>query len=304
MASSLQRFKVNAGRFVTEARMLHSATAKLTLVVEGEADFRFFRQWLAEESARLEKVDGKDRVIDIWHEARKRRFENLVCLTDLDYDQIVGNTPIKDDRFVYISLAPDEPNAFVECNDLESALVRSKAFEKLLAQRLRGTPLYEQFEVAVRSLRDLLRTAATEVGAFRAADQAYVRGRRIAPIGDFDISAETGWFDASEVKVSRERLEAALRRSSRAGSTAIDAVCRHADELATKYSDGWQLCRGHDLTTMLAMHLTAISNRRIPVQEVERELRLSFEGTMLKDTQFGARMLKLQESLGRIIIRV
>lgn len=60
--SSLQRAAVDPGRILSEAKMIHGASKRCMVVVEGDADYRFFGQWIDRDAACLKAVKGKTAV--------------------------------------------------------------------------------------------------------------------------------------------------------------------------------------------------------------------------------------------------
>jgi hypothetical protein len=297
--STLRRHQFDAGRVVANAKMIFSSSQRHTLVVEGESDYRLLKNWLDDRNARLENVNGKDNVKAVWEKTKERGFKPLHCLADLDYDLIANTRPILDPQFVYVSMDDGQPSEEVECNDLESALIRSSALSKVMAQKYRGQELYgEKFQDRIDRLRESLRVASRNVGAFRAADMRYVKRYGRSPIGgDFPICDV--FFDQTLVTVDVEALSDSLLRSSRLSRSAMEEVVDNALALLATFDRGWQLCRGHDLTTMLALHLTAVGARNTTWREVEEDLRMACELDMLKKTRFGQRLMQIGTSAGR-----
>lgn len=297
--STLRAFAVNPGRIVRQAQMIFSSKQKYTFVVEGEADYRLLRQWLVEKNARIEKVDGKDNVKDVWGESARQKVTKIVCVADVDYDCVINATQINDDRFVYVSTGPSTNAGDVESIDIESTLIRSGSFFKLMSNKYRGADLYDtDFSDRVNELREKLRKASANLGAFRAADMAYMKTHGKSPIGgDFPVTEDI--FDAAGIQVSVEKIKTMLSRSSRVGGHAMEEVIEHAERLRNQYGDGWQLCRGHDLTEMLGLHLSSYMCRNVSSREVEEDLRLACELSLLKGTRFGAHLIRLEEKVGK-----
>lgn|GEM_PF-704603 len=302
--SSLRGYQCNPARVVQKAKMIFSASGRHTFVVEGDTDFRLYRQWLVDDNACLENVNNKSQVKDVWKEAKRRGLNSIHCLADLDYDLVVNNMPILDAQFVYVSMRDGETSSDVECNDLESVLIRSHALSKVMAQKYRGSDLYgDEFTSRVSDLRERLRIASRNVGAFRAADQKYWRLHNRSPIGD-NFNIEDTFFNAEKLDVDVSKLTQVLRRSSRQGINAMDEVIETAEKYIRDFSDGWQLSRGHDLTSMLAQHLAHLLNRRvISSRDVEEDLRMACELEMVKETQFGAKLMKIGEAAGKPFLK-
>lgn len=300
--STLRRHQCDAGRIVKNAMMIFASSQKHTLVVEGEADLRLLKNWLNEKYARLETVNGKDNVKEVWRKAKAMRITLLHCLADLDYDLVAEYNPIIDDQFVYVSMEGGQHPHDVECNDLESALIRSNAFRKVMAQKYRHKDLAEgDFQSHVNSLREKLRVASRNIGAFRAADLRYRRLNNSSPIGgNFNITDV--FFDRVTLRVDTDALAQSLLRSSRTSLMAMEEVVETARHLLSKFDSGWQLCRGHDLTEMLGMYFSDQLGRNVSTREVEEDLRMACELETLYQTHFGKRLQAIGNDLGKPLL--
>jgi hypothetical protein len=89
-----------------------------TIVVEGETDYRLFRQWLIERNARIENVDGKSNVKEIWRKAKERRFISIHCIADLDFDLV-----LKDNQLPFNSTNNPFTSIVVPMMEQEGALL-------------------------------------------------------------------------------------------------------------------------------------------------------------------------------------
>lgn len=301
--STLRKYQSNPSSLLNNAKMLFDNKGLQTIVVEGESDYRLLRQWLVDENARLENVNGKPNVKEIWLKAKERRFMAVHCIADLDYDIVLKDDPIIDEQFIYVSMLEGSNDNDIECNDLESALIRSRALSKVMSQKYRGAALYENFEERIYDLREKLRVSSLKIGAFRAANQQLWLSKRISAIdGEFRISEE--FFDADNFQINGEKLASFVRNSSSLKGYAIEEMISKASQLELKYTAGWQLCRGHDLTELLALHVTNIVERRVSSREIEEDLRMACELEMLSNTRFGSRLLKIGSVSGRPLLKV
>ena len=203
--------------------------------------------------------------------------------------------------FIYVSIKEGNSESDIECNDLESALIRSHSLTKVMSQKYRGLDLYQDFEVRIEKLREQLRIAARNLGAYRAADQLLFLTRKISAIGgNFAINED--FYDSINVSVDSEKLSSLLRRGSNFSGYGIEEVISNATKLSNKYATGWQLCRGHDLTEMLALHVSNLVKRNVTVREIEEDLRMACELEMINSTRFGARLLNIGKVNGRPLL--
>jgi hypothetical protein len=299
MATRLCNSLGDPTRAVSAAKM----RSQITFFVEGTNDIRFFRQWLNEENGRIERASTKKFVKSVFKEAVRmpKCKEKVVCIADLDYELFQGTKPIVDSHFIYVSFQPAFEGSEVESNDIEGTLIRSRAFDKLMLQ------LVEEKDVdspdlpkQVTVLREKLRACAAAIGSYRAADQRAYFKTGSSPIdGNFEI--RDTFFSPSELAVDRACIRKLLAQSAGNRKSAMNEALDDADHLYAKYGGGWQLCRGHDLTEILATHLTAIGRRENPAT-IESKLRIAFEGEMIKGTKFGAQIRALEEELGRNLL--
>ena len=97
----------------------------------------------------------------------------MICLVDLDYDQLLGRELVGHERFIYVSARSLEEEA--EANDLEGVLVRSDALRKLFYEKLPEKILDEQEDLVtyLKQQREALRKAASQIGSYRAAAQFF-----------------------------------------------------------------------------------------------------------------------------------
>ena len=58
----------------------------------------------------------------------------------------------------------------------------------------------------------------------------------------------------------------------------------------------WNLCRGHDLSKLLALHVNALGRENLSQADVESLLCASFEATMVQQAQFGQCFMELEKT--------
>ena len=80
MSSSIKKYQCQPNILLNIAKMRFDNDGMQTIVVEGETDYRLFRQWLIDRNARIENVDGKSNVKEIWRKAKERKFISIHCI--------------------------------------------------------------------------------------------------------------------------------------------------------------------------------------------------------------------------------
>ena len=78
-----------------------------------------------------------------------------------------------------------------------------------------------------------------------------------------------------------------------------DWMVNRAQQLFAEYGSGWNLCREHDLSKLLALHLNALGRENLSQADAESLLRASFETAMVQHTQFGQCFMELEKNYAR-----
>jgi hypothetical protein len=272
----------------TTAQTIKMSKGQFYILVEGETDYKLLRNLLPEQVV-IRSMKKRDAVFEVRSRLEPHKATNFVCLVDADYDPVLKRCRT-DQGLVYVSL---EDQLGGSCIDLESAIMRTGALRKVCVEMAgagvddAGGPnaLTERTRAAVRA-------AAAQLGAWRAALQMrYHEGRACSSLRGLESASELSKFvDSGSLTVDRRRLLGVMANLlSLRGE--FEEVERTAQALLRGFGDGWLLCRGHDLTTLLAFHWSHLGKRTVPPAEVESKLRLAFEAAMLGETAFGRALL-------------
>ena len=259
---------------------------KYFVLVEGQSDKDFLGPRTAGR-VHIEQLNGREEVERACDDLRRHDCKDFVALLDADFDEAVGiNRSMPCVVYVSISDQPTESTI-----DLESTLVRTRALSQvcgeLLEQRIQtlGGPA-----AFTETIRESLRGAAAEVGAFRAAVMSiFAEQRRIQGIGELLNSDWEVIVDLDTGHVIREGLEQVMTSRVKNVEKYIDVQAR-ARDFRMNYGHGWLLCRGHDMTQLLALRLSRLSGREISQRAVETMLSDRFNGDVFKETAFGQRL--------------
>jgi hypothetical protein len=256
------------------------------LLVEGRTDHLFLRRHV-DYRVGIECLGGRAEVSDACRTLEQTGANNFLGLIDADFDHVVG-LATSCSRLVYVSLAETESESTI---DLESTLIRTRALRQVcgeaLGNRIRelGGPL--KFS---NTVRESLRVAVAAVGAFRAAVMSVFAERRvIQPIGELSDEEWTVFVEARTGTLDRPSLESVMQSRVRNVLTFPEVRQRARDYEAT-WGSGWLLCRGHDLTQLLAIRLSNLCGRLIEAVEVEAMLRNAYAGKLDEETAFGRRL--------------
>lgn len=257
------------------------------VIVEGETELRLLQNVL--DGVHVKPAGDRDEVIRAVDTLLKRDSTNFLALIDADYKAALGRLEFSDKRTVYVSIDPNPINSQI---DLESALFCSEALTKVCNEYLGSTfsSPAEGHQFAHR-IREGIRKICAAVGAYRAARELhYYAGVRMGKIGDLERSTWNRFCNLDELELNQRRLQHCIEERI-ASPLHFRNLKKGADAILSEHGAGWLLCRGHDITELLAAHFSNLLPRRVERPEVERSLRLAFEKTMLPDVAFGRALL-------------
>lgn len=294
--ATLKSLAKNPNYVADNALLIYKSHNKLTLVLEGKSDRRFWLKFLNSEYCRVDDAGEKDAVIETAEIIRGRHKGGsgplyAQCFVDLDYDHLIGIADVRDGTLIYIDLHFDH-----NCSrDLEIVLIRSRSFYSLLLQ--------EDLESETERIRDRLSSEGKKIGALRLLERQEAQKSNY-PFGSMKDLPWSIFFNPTTLDVDIRALAFSLCKSSGTDYLERNRLIARAEEILESGMDAWQLCRGHDLTFMLSEHLTAKGHRNFSVSEVERSLRLGFDKESFVQTTFGRAVIDWGESHERDLLNV
>lgn len=271
--SSLKRFKRNPVYLLSTAIQMYRSKGIITLVVEGYNDKNFISQWDCRK-VRFEGFEGKPFVLHAYAEylknpASRQSGHVAIFLADLDYDVVAGNSVISKDNFIYNSHC--KKGGGVHYNDMECYLVNTRALNKILSNlSLDNDPN------TTSSIRDKLELASRKIGRYRAADEIIQKKLSLRSSVLNGASLET-FFNAEELIFDEECFLKSMPSWSK-NNLYIPELIEEADSVDRSFPSKWSLSRGHDVTEMLALHLTYLVKKfEVRQPRVEELLRVGCE---------------------------
>ena len=275
-----------AERLSRVTALISMSPRKRFVVVEGESELDLLKPHICGR-AQIENVNGRPNVQKAWRILDSRGTKNFLAMVDADFDEVVGRNRAAS-RLVYVSVADNRGDSAI---DLEAALIRTRALQDL-CETVIGEPLI-RLGGPVRyteQLREATRKAAVAVGAFRAAVMdVFEDCGSIQGIGELTgdewstvVNADTGALD-------RQALEDVVKSRVQNVLTYPD-VRQRANDFETNEGTGWLLCRGHDMTEILALRFSRLTGGHVTRADVEKVLCSDYRGNLLTETAFGAKL--------------
>lgn len=281
--SSLRKYQKDPNHLLNNALNMFRSKRIRTVVVEGACDKRFLSQWIPAGAAiRFDGLDGKLLVELAYRNSRLKPyldFEFLYFFADVDFD-VISKQPLHEHpTFVYNAFCFEEN--LLHYNDLETYLINTSAFEKVLVN----------LDIDVNEadgLRKRLERASRVMGSLRAADIIVQRSHnlRSSILNGLEIR---GFFIPRDVAFNEEELFKALPRWSNYPKFTDDLI-EAAKRLDRESPTDWSLSRGHDLTEMLALHLENRGQRGMTAEKLELMLRLACEFSDFQGSPMGKQL--------------
>jgi Protein of unknown function (DUF4435) len=240
------------------SRQLKRTTTALLL--EGNTDFKLYRNLIDGSKCQTYSVEGKQQVIAVLNILKKDKIPGVLAIVDADADHLEGT----------VSNSPDVITT--ETRDVEGLLLRSPALEKVLNEH-GGTSQFPPLA------RDLILDAALPLGYLRC---VAIRNRWSL---DFKILNFGAFVDPAAIKSDvRKTCEEVSLRNPGFGRTADDLLAE-ISRIADSNHDKWQVAQGHDMVAILAKAVSFRSKKQFYGHDLEAHLRLAFEATFLVATK-------------------
>jgi hypothetical protein len=268
--NSLQSLASDPNTVVNTAFLLYRSKKEISLVLEGPTDKRFWGRFIQMDCCRVEILGNKSNVLEASKliDSLMRRFPNYaqsgpfaLAVADLDYDYVHSRTRTSP-SIRYVQICPATGHA----RDIEIVMLRSRALYDYLLQ--------EDLEAQTEQIRNRLFEEGAKIGSLRFLASA--PGLSRSPFGEMKALPWSVFFNAEDLSVDLQRLATSLGRGEHLLDADIAEYVRQAEAVQAKYSKA-ELCRGHDLTQMLARHLEhQFPQRHYNAIDVEKGIRLAF----------------------------
>ena len=251
--------------------MGNNQKAKSALIVEGESDTSFFLFLADMNSCRLFVAKGKDNVLATVQIIRKAQYPGVSAIVDADFWNLEGKLPSLTDVYV------------TDTHDLETMMLRTAAYQKVLL-RHDFCPVgaveigMDQFQLRAAELMTDMLAVALRIGYLR-----WVSIRNGLRIRFSEISLRR-CLDLGSFRLDDERLETEILRSSDASAGSWGQIRAEADRLEDEGHDPWQVCRGHDLTEMLALRLSRSRPNPLTRRDIEKDLSAAYGSADFRET--------------------
>ncbi len=257
-----------------DIRMDRSQHLGAFLLVEGFTDARVYRNFVKDGDCQIVIANNKDNAIQVLGILERDRVAGILAIVDADFDRLEGRQPLS-------------PNLhFTDTHDLETLILQSPAFEKVLAEF--GSE--NKLAAFASSQRDDIRSALLKVGSH----PGYLRWHSLRQQLNLKFESLTfsKFVDNSTLAIDAAKLVKTVKDHSNAHHLNETEIREQVRQLQDENHDLWQVCCGHDLVEILSVGLrkTLCSNdtKQVEPEIISRALRLAYEFVHFCATQLYA----------------
>ena len=244
------------------------------LLLEGSDDSKFWIYYISDENCRIIICNGKKHVVAAIEKISKEKITGVLGIVDDDFDSLEGKTL-------------DLPNLIAtETHDLECLLLRSRAFDKVLAEHGNKQKIDKFKHSENKELREALLRRGVIFGQLR-----WLSLRHRWKI-NFDCLPPNKFvnkdWQVDQIKLLDnmiQLLENALTKEQL--QSLIDSLPQDADL--------WKVCQGHDLLYIFAIVFQKVwGQKAVGSDSIAAVLRQGIESTEFLATEL-AKKIKIWE---------
>jgi hypothetical protein len=260
----------DAATIAAEIVMLRNAIVdKTILILEGPSDEKLLGNFIREERCEIVISWGCENALGAMQILRQRTLAGVLCIVDSDYDEFLGKSNAATDV-----LLTDE-------HDLETMLIRSKAFDKVLRELASNSKL-ANLTAQRLDARLLLRDAIHPLGILRLyslSQSLYLKfeGLRFR------------FLDRKTMKSDVVAMVKEVYANSQKVKQSYDEDYSFISYWQSKEHDPWRMCCGHDLAVALGKALQSFMGTQnagnVSSDQIESRLRLAYRPADFRNTK-------------------
>ncbi|HNR68198.1 MAG TPA: DUF4435 domain-containing protein [bacterium] len=250
-------------------RMKATQYSGMFLIVEGPDDARMFKNFVIEENCKIEIAFGKNNATEALKLLAATDFDQVLAIVDRDYDTVLGNLQQTEHLFL------------TDTHDLETLIVKSHAFNKLVAEYMDEERLREFEKRRHKELRQILLDSAYFIGLVRCVS---IKHRLNISFKDIELNRV---LDRETLQIDKTAFLRQVVKNSNVVEVKFEDLQEKIEHLHQEKHDPWIIARGHDLVEVLHNALQLVGYRRsqrLSISMLESSLRLSYSFDAFKQT--------------------
>jgi len=239
------------------------------LIVEGVTDCRLYGKFTDKDECNIVVAHSKDNVrISVRESYLRRNDRKVVGIVDHDLDRLNG--------------IDHKPPVFAtDCRDSDTVLMRSPALDGVLLEYADPDKL-EAFVNKYGEVRDAVVAACYPLGLLM-----YVSDKHDHELS-FKDPDHSLFVDRKGLKVNIENMVDVILSNSPHSSVPKKDVAAQLNKELKEERDPWDVCRGHDMISVLAMGLREVfgsyNAKYVKAGEVGGALRLAYDKVTFRST--------------------
>jgi len=259
---------------IMRAASLDNYNERSFLLLEGSDDSKFWIYYISSENCRIIICNGKKHVVAAIEKISKEKITGVLGIVDDDFDSLEGKTP-------------NLPNLIAtETHDLECLLLRSRAFEKVLAEHGKSQKIEKFKENENKELREALLKRGVIFGRLR-----WLSFRYHWKI-NFDRLPPNNFVNKDWQVDQRKLLDNVIQLLE---NTLTTEQLQNLIDSLPQDADLWKVCQGHDLLYIFAIAFQKVLGRRtVEVDGIASILRQGIESEEFFATEL-AKKIKIWE---------
>lgn len=273
---------IDQGTAIAIGRLKETHPKKtITIYVEGKSDIGFYRKFFYE-GCDLENCDGREAVIgtiynlcgynNVLGTPNHKAIKRYIGIYDRDYD---------DNKISRINLIPTDEN------DMESQIIKKVEINNVLSILIKATET-EKLAKSIKDVKSYIKNTASDIGVIRNFSKHnkhrktyYINFNRVAEVFedffDYDTNGIQCIFNLQ--KYTTEVLK---------GFPEAKVMEKEIADRRVATGTKWSLCRGHDLTLILAVIIKDIYGQEKDIfsiqKDIERIIKPLYTGDDFKKT--------------------
>ncbi|GAB6037889.1 hypothetical protein JCM15519_24480 [Fundidesulfovibrio butyratiphilus] len=267
------------------------AHAGTILVVEGDADSKFYKKLIDTGECSIIVACGKENAISATKLINMDSVEGVLCIIDADFSAIYEPTHYECNNILN-----------TDYHDAEIYLIESPALNKLYDEYGSSKKIDQALSICKCSLKDLLYGAAQIIGAFRLWSMKSGENLTFKRLP----STEYKFISSSDLSCDLIRLIASVFNASEKRSFDSAVVKEEIYKILSKKHDRRHLCNGHDLCWTVSRSLRKLlgsaDSKSVCVDNIHRILRIGYEKLHFEKTNLFKLVAAWQESSGYKIL--
>ena len=243
--------------------------AGVFLIVEGPDDARLFKMFSNQETCKIEMAFGKHNATKAVELLQETGFDRAIAIVDRDFDTILGRMQNSDRLF------------YTDTHDIETLIIKSPAFDKLIAEYAKDDLLREFESHSQKSLRQTLLEPAHFIGLLRCVS---IQNQLNLSFKEVDLD---NYLEKDTLQINKNAFIRRVLKTSHASDIHPKELKKKIAELEALDHDPWIMARGHDLVSVLlrGFHVFGYrSAQRLSANALESSLRLSFSFDAFQET--------------------